>query len=247
MNRILESNKIKISFISCLILFFTFGVNTSLVASYKDHNFRSFEYELMDLWEENYSGYIVFTDRIENRLPEFKHQFKIVSEGLDVHWTLIAAISYQESHWDPAAISNTGVRGMMMLTQKTAKEMGVNERTDPNESISGGAKYFQKILQKLPKEIPKQDRMWMSLAAYNLGYANINEARQMTKENGSNANKWDDVVLYLPLQLKQKYKNDHELGEDRSRIVIDYVNKIRIFYETLSIMENEEAFKNISS
>ena len=111
-----------------------------MFASYEIQNFDNLDKDLSDLWVDDPAGQTIFLNRVSKRLPNYKKSFKQASEGLDVHWTLIAAISYQESHWDPKAISQTGVRGMMMLTQKTAKEMGILKRTDPNQSILGGAK-----------------------------------------------------------------------------------------------------------
>ena len=150
------------------------GLEAPVLASYSQQNVDIFSEEIESLWENDPVGLSIFLERTQKRLPQFENAFRKSSKNLDVHWTLIAAISYQESHWNPKAISATGVRGMMMLTQKTAKEMGIKKRTNAEQSILGGANYFQKNLNRLPKEIPKLDRIWMALASYNLGYVNIN-------------------------------------------------------------------------
>ena len=64
-----------------------------------------------------------FVARARQQLPKFRHLFKQHAQDLD--WRLLAAVSYQESHWKPDARSHTGVRGLMMLTNATAKEVGV--------------------------------------------------------------------------------------------------------------------------
>ena len=78
-----------------------------------------------------------FQRRIDDRLPTYQPLFESAA-GEDIDWRLLAAISYQESHWDPDARSPTGVRGLMMLTNDAAKQLGVEDRTDPVQSINGG-------------------------------------------------------------------------------------------------------------
>ena len=82
-------------------------------------------------------------------------------------WRLLAAMAYQESHWNPNARSHTGVRGMMMLTGATASELGVEDRTDPLQSLRGGARFFKNLLRRLPSDIEEPDRTFLALAAYN--------------------------------------------------------------------------------
>ena len=156
-----------------------------------------------------------------------------------MHWTLIAAISYQESHWNPKAISDTGVRGMMMLTQKTAKEMGIKKRTNAEQSILGGVNYFQKNLDRLPQEIPKLDRIWMALAGYNLGFVNINLARELTLQNGGDPNLWSQVSLYLPEVLINRYGNETNKFQKHIQ-ALEYVERIKLYYQTLSILNREK-------
>jgi len=215
------------------------GLEAPVVASYSQENINIFSEEIESLWEADPIGLSIFLERTEKRLPNFENAFKQSSVNLDVHWTLIAAISYQESHWNPKAISNTGVRGMMMLTQKTAKEMGIKKRTNAEQSILGGANYFQKNLSRLPEEIPKLDRIWMALAGYNLGFVNINLARELTSKSGGNANLWSDVSLYLPIVLIERYAKE---GNDFGRHIqaIEYVERIQLYYQTLSILNREK-------
>jgi len=215
------------------------GLEAPVLASYSQQHINIFTEEIESLWEDDPVGLSIFLERTKNRLPHFEQSFKKSSLNLDVHWTLIAAISYQESHWNPKAISDTGVRGMMMLTQKTAKEMGIKKRTNAEQSILGGANYFQKNLSRLPEEMPKLDRMWMALAGYNLGFVNINLARELTSESGGNANLWSDVSLYLPIVLIERYaKEENEFEKDLQ--AIQYVERIQLYYQTLSILNREK-------
>ena len=214
------------------------GVEAPVLASYSQQHHEFISDDIENIWETDPVGFSIFLERVEERLPSYEKYFREASKDLDVHWTFIAAISYQESHWDPKAISNTGVRGMMMLTQKTAKEMGIQKRTNAKESIIGGANYFQKNLDRLPIAIPKQDRMWMALASYNLGYVNINLARELTQKNHANPNLWSHVSIYLPEVLLDRYGK--ELEEPPKHLeALDYVERIKLYYKTLSILQRE--------
>ena len=152
--------KLRYSFFSFLGLLAFVSLEAPVLASYTQQNEEYFKNEIDYLWKEDRPGLVLFKKRINERLPKYQETFKKSAEGLDIHWTLIAAISYQESHWNPKAKSNTGVRGLMMLTQKTAKEMGITKRTNPEDSIIGGANYFQKTFDRLPEDIPKLDKIW---------------------------------------------------------------------------------------
>ena len=78
---------------------------------------------------------------LTKRMPIYKASFKKTAQQYDLDWHLLAAIGYQESYLKPDSVSPTGVRGIMMLTNSTAKAMGVSNRTDATQSIQGGAKY----------------------------------------------------------------------------------------------------------
>ena len=236
----LSNLKFQYSFISFLCLLTVLTLEAPALGSYSQENKTFPEDELKFFWRDDKAGFTTFLYRAENRLPKYKKFFEQAAEEINVHWTLIAAISYQESHWDPKAISQTGVRGLMMLTQKTAKEMGIRKRTDPNQSILGGANYFQKTLERFPKSIPKADRIWMSLAAYNLGFMNLNQARQLTDKNGRNAESWSDVSEFLPIYLDRRYRDELMEGQNKGEEALEYVERIRLYYETLSLIEKNK-------
>ena len=152
-------------------------------------------------------------------------------------WRLLAAIGYQESHWDPDATSSTGVRGIMMLTQRTAKQLGVSDRLDPLQSIEGGARYFQRLRKRLPQRIPEPDLSWMALAAYNMGLGHLEDARVLTQRQGGNPDRWLDVSERLPLLSQEKYYRETRFGYARGLGAQQYVNNIRSYFDTLVWME----------
>ena len=150
-------------------------------------------------------------------------------------------MSYQESHWNPRAVSPTGVRGLMMITLTTAKQLGVKNRMDPEQSINGGAKYFQKVFKRIPSEIPEPDRTWFTLAAYNIGWGHVEDARKITLTQGGDADRWVDVKERLPLLRQRKYYKSTRYGYARGDEPVQYVDNIRRYYETLVWMTEEES------
>ena len=71
----------------------------------------------------NYSDIQTFTKHMRERLPKYEQLFVQVAAIHEIDWRLLAAIGYQESLWNERAKSPTGVRGLMMLTQATAKQV----------------------------------------------------------------------------------------------------------------------------
>lgn len=178
-------------------------------------------------------GALTLSRHIDQRLPQWEDEFREVADDFTMDWLLLAAISYQESHWNPNARSFTGVRGLMMLTQNTAKALGVTDRTDPKQSIYGGAKYLNQRLEKLPERIKNPDRLWMALAAYNVGLGHLEDARVLTEQQGGNPDLWDDVKERLPLLSKKKYYKNTKHGYARGYEPVRYVENIRNYYNIL--------------
>jgi membrane-bound lytic murein transglycosylase F len=132
----------------------------------------------------DYAGTRKFLRDYQQLLPRYREQFMAAAKRADLDWRLIAAVGYQESHWDPAAISPKGAQGIMMLTPSTASLMGVENPANAGQSIVGGSKYLWRMKQRVAKlspDIPEQDRLWMALAAYNMGYGHLLDARALTK------------------------------------------------------------------
>ncbi len=179
-------------------------------------------------------GTNTFKFHARDRLPQYIRLFQQAAESTAFDWRLVAAMGYQESHWDPKAVSPTGVRGIMMLTNNTAKELGVEDREDPEQSIMGGARYLRKIEKRIPQRIQGEDRIWMSLAAYNIGFGHLEDARVLTQRKGGNPDKWEDVQTFFPLLSQEKYYTKAKHGYARGREPIIYVENIRTYFTLLS-------------
>ncbi len=203
--------------------------------------------------EEKYFGHInnfdfvdtrAFLRSIEDKLPQWHELFKKYADFFD--WRLLAAISYQESHWNPKAISPTGVRGMMMLTLPTAKSVGVTDRLDPEQSIKGGALYLKKMLERVPDSVNEEEKIWFALASYNIGFGHMMDARRLTKQLGGNSNAWSDVKQNLPLLAKRKYHKQTRYGYARGFEALRYVENIRRYYQSFVGYEHNKSQKAVS-
>ncbi|WP_163835092.1 membrane-bound lytic murein transglycosylase MltF [Spartinivicinus ruber] len=181
----------------------------------------------------SYVGVKTFTKQMKKRLPKYRDYFEYAAEEYDMDWRLLASIGYQESHWRPKAKSPTGVRGLMMLTRATAKEMGVSNRLNPKQSIIGGSRYFKKIKARINEDIKEPDRTWMALAAYNVGYGHLQDARKLTEKRGGDPNKWVDVKESLPLLSKKQWYQQTKYGYARGYEPVLYVQNIRRYYDLL--------------
>ena len=176
--------------------------------------------------------------RYRKRFPKYRAAFKAESRRYGFDWRLLAAVSYQESHWQADARSKTGVRGIMMLTKRTAEELGVN-RLDPNQAIKGGTRYLAQLRDRLPKRLIEQDRLSMALAAYNVGLRNLENARVLTQKAGRNPDHWDDVQEFLPLLASATDSNDTGQKRADGRQAVQFVSNIKMYYDVLCRIEPE--------
>jgi len=198
--------------------------------------------------KDHYYSYVLFFDyyntkmfykRIESRLPKYKRYFQEAAKKFDVPWTLLAALSYQESHWNPKAKSFTGVRGLMMLTKRTAKILGVKNRLDPKESIFGGTRHLKQMMKFVPNEVEGEDRLKFALAAYNIGLGHIKDAQSLAVKLGLNPNVWRDLKIVLPLLSQKRYYRTLKYGYARGSEPVKYVEAIYNYKEILDKQEKE--------
>ncbi len=182
----------------------------------------------------------VFFQMVESRLPQFEESFRRVAEETGIDWHLLAAMAYQESHWNPEAVSPTGVKGLMMLTRRAASEVGVTDRTDAEQSLWGGAHYYLQVKDRIPARITEPDRTWFALAAYNVGLGHLEDARVLTQRAGKNPDLWQDVREHLPLLQRRQYYSTVRHGYARGNEPVTFVANIRKYMRILQWRSNEE-------
>lgn len=185
-----------------------------------------------------------YTNAIEAILPKYQPLFEKYKGDLD--WRLLAAIAYQESHWNPDATSPTGVRGMMMLTKDTAARMKITDRTDVEQSIKAGSEYLHWLISQVPDSVPQEDRIWFALTGYNMGLGHMLDARRLTKLLGENPDNWLDVKKNLPRLAEKKYYHQLKYGYARGYEAFQYVENIRRYMNSIinyhRIQQNQEQF-----
>lgn len=204
------------------------------------------ESELIARVADRYFGHVrrldgqainTFLSRLQTRLPKFRAYFKEAQAATGIDWRFIAALAYQESHWDPLATSWSGVRGMMMLTSETADRLGVDDRLDARASILGGARYFAMLRDQLPDPIPEPDRSWMAAAAYNLGMGHFNGARQIARSLGHDNTSWLDMKEVLPLMSRPEYAARLKAGPARGGEAVIMAENVRNYHDILVRLE----------
>lgn len=193
----------------------------------------------------NFINLTVFRLRVHNRLPLYQQLLIDAGKQYDLDWRVLAAMAYQESYWDPKSISYTGVRGFMMLTRMAAKDLGVTDRHDAAESIDGGARYLRALLERLPERIEFPDRLWLALAAYNVGLYHLEDARILTQRQGGDPDKWNDVKERLPLLADPKWYTQVRYGYCRGEEPVRFVNRVRVYYDVLAKMDDDQRNKHI--
>ncbi len=176
-------------------------------------------------------------DKIQTELHKFKPYFHEAQQLTGIDWRILAAVGYQESHWDPFATSPTGVRGLMMLTEDTADRMKVKNRLDPRDSVVGGAKYIALLRDTVPARIAEPDRTWLALAAYNQGYGHLEDARILTAKMGLNADSWLDVRKAYPKLREPEFYDVSKHGFCRGDEAVQFVENVRNYTDMLIRLE----------
>ena len=193
--------------------------------------------------EFDYVGTKVFMRHIETRLPKYRAFFERAAAEQALDWRLLAAIGYQESHWNPGAVSPTGVRGIMMLTRKTANDLNIKNRRDPESSIFGGARYLKQLLGRININAPETDRLWMAMSAYNVGYGHLLDAKAIVRKQKKNPYRWANLKKTFPLLAKKKWYTKSRYGYTRGWEPVSYVENIRSYYDILKWVDEDAIIK----
>ena len=183
--------------------------------------------------ETGLGGARTFMGHLQSRLPLYQKWFEEAAQQSDQDWRLLAAIGYQESKWNPRAASASGAVGLMQLTGVTASETQVANPTDARDSIFGGARYLREVYDKIPSHVAEPDRTWFALAAYNIGYGHLEDARVLAQKAGRDPDSWDDVREFLPLLEQEQWYGKTQNGYARGSEPVRYVDNVRGYRDLL--------------
>ena len=186
--------------------------NTQKLAAFYNQNL------LKDAYSQDH-----FKKTLIEKLPDYQSSFEEQARNYNHDWELLVAMGYQESHLDANAVSPTGVRGIMMLTNNTAKAMGVSNRVDPYQSIGGGARYLEQMKSDFA-DVPKTDRIWFALAGYNMGPNAVKSIQRKLRVQGIDDKSWANVYAYLA---------ENRASNSRYGQAMHYVSNIRSYLETI--------------
>lgn len=193
----------------------------------------------------NQGDVLAFLERRTSVLPQYRDVFHEAQELTGIDWRLLAALGFQESHWNPLATSPTGVRGLMMLTSGTADRMGVTNRLDARQNIIAGARYLKMLKDALPGRIGEPDRTWMALASYNVGFGHVEDARILAQRRGLNPDLWFDLRKTLPLLARSEYYTTVKRGFARGGEPVILTENIRNYFDIL--LRYEEPYRPLFS
>ena len=183
-------------------------------------------------------GSRLFISDMITKLPKYEPLFKKASDDNNLDWKLLASISYQESKWNNDAVSPTGVKGLMMLTQDTAKMLNV-DRLKPSESIVGAARYFSNLLKKYStyNEITRTN---LALASYNAGPNHINDILMLAKNNNDNIENWNVLKSYLYKLNQKEYYKKMKYGYARGWEAVQYIENVKQYYDIITFLDNKD-------
>lgn len=187
-----------------------------------------------------------YISRQKGIISNYDRHFHNAAQVVGWDWHLIAAQCYQESGFDPGAISGAGARGLMQIMPSTAQFLGVpvEHLFYPEKNIAAAAKYL-KILNEEFKDIPDtEERIKFVLAAYNGGAGHIRDAMALTRKNGGNARRWDDVAVYVGKLSEPQFYRDpsvrygYMIGQETTNYVSSVIDRWRYYGRTPTMKQS---------
>jgi len=171
----------------------------------------------------------VFVSREKGIFSIYDNLFKKAASTIGWDWRLLAAQCYQESAFDPNAVSRAGACGLMQIMPATARHQHVEQQQLflPEHNINAAARCINELQQSF-RNIPASERIYFVLAAYNGGIAHIQDAQALTQKYGGNPQKWSDVSFYVSGLSNARYyrdpvvKHGYMIGNETT----GYVNRI---------------------
>jgi len=174
----------------------------------------------------------IYHRRLATRLPKYQPILMAASREFDFDWRLIAAQMYQESHFRRYARSHAGAYGLMQLTRRTAKSLGVTDITDPEQNIYAGVNHLRNLFDYFDIE-NGSERLSIALAAYNIGQGHLRDAQKLAVDLRMDPQKWTSLKKVLPLLRYRQYYKNATYGYCHGTEPVSYVKQIMIYYDIL--------------
>ncbi len=170
----------------------------------------------------------------------FDDYFKRYADIIGWDWRLIASLSYQESRFNPSAVSWAGAFGIMQLMPPTASFLNVSSESGVHDQIAAGVRYLKWLDERLHDEIEDDDeRIKFILASYNAGIGHVLDARRLAEKNGKDPNVWrDNVDYYLLNKSDPKYYRDPVVRHG-------YARGSEPYHYVTEILERYRHYKNV--
>ena len=170
----------------------------------------------------------------KNQISQYDQLIKEHASKINWDWRLLASLIYQESRFKPKATSWAKAKGLMQIMPATAKELGVTDRSDPEQSIKGGTDYLKILWNRFDEIQDSVQRIKFTMASYNCGINHVFDAQKLAEKYEKDYLTWDDNVDNMLLNLSYpKYYNDPvvEFGYVKGLEPYTYVEQIFERYE----------------
>ena len=151
----------------------------------------------------------------------------------DFDWRLIVAQMWQESNFNPNAVSPVGAQGLLQVMPRTGEDMGYPPPLfDPEKNVKAGVKYMEWVRNRFKDPLPASEQLWFTLASYNAGLGHLLDAQRLAEELGLDPSKWFDNVEVAMLKLSEpQYFEKARYGYVRGSEPVAYVRKISQLYQ----------------
>ncbi len=172
-------------------------------------------------------------------ISAYDDYFKEFSEKNGWDWRLVASVAFQESRFDPTAVSWAGAFGVMQLMPRTAAKYNVYQNSPVVDNIAAGVNYLNLLDNRLKRHIEDdEERLKFVLAAYNVGIGHVLDARRLAEKHGKDPNVWKDNVDYFILnKSKANYYNDPV-------VKYGYARGSEPYHYVIEVLERYEHYKN---
>ena len=191
-----------------------------------------------DTEDFDYIDLAAFHRRMKTRLSRYSPFIKAAAKKHGFDWRMIVAQIYQESHLNPWAKSRAGSRGLMQQLPRTARSLGVRDNYNPVENINAGVQHL-KNLYEYYDGVASEDRLLISLAAYNIGQGHIADAQRLAVRLKLDPKRWASLTKALPMLRYKKYYKKSKYGYCRGTEPIKYTKQIMVYYDLLKRREIE--------